>query len=500
MAIDYNKGQLPKAPSNSTNMGAMPGTQQTAIQNVNTGANINPSMPSAPQLAKQSKSSFQQGLMKTPAPKMPAASAPPKTPIPRDRMVAQGQAMDPGRGYNIFSGMGAGDISQMNQSMGLSNMSNLPSPDPGAVRAATLGEPGRQTNRFLMSGEGSGSYPETVNVNGQTMVYDESTGLYYGTGNASGVAYDPESGEMVVQWTASGPATKYQVGKVIDKIEEEEEEEGLGYEKVDPDKVTADALAGAESETIGIDEEQKQELFDNLDQEYSLKLEQVLAGLDRQAAMMGTFGSGAHIANVNNAVAQALANMADEYNEINKLDVQVTETDFQQLFSNQLAVAGLSEQQATNAFNMLSQVDQNLVTSMGDYITTYAPNEDVAAELTGLLGDTVADGYSKVESGEWTMSEYTAKLKINFSVAQAAIMAANGESPEKVKGFLDQRFGDIINPFADDLPAAQEYLKNTLGMILGGPVVGAAFGFNMAKDLVEDVGGWIVDTWNDLFG
>tara|TARA_R100000995_G_scaffold84811_1_gene64969 strand:- start:258 stop:1760 length:1503 start_codon:yes stop_codon:yes gene_type:complete len=500
MAIDYNKGQLPKAPSNSTNMGAMPGTQQTAIQNVNTGANINPNMPSAPQLAKQSKSSFQQGLMKTPAPKMPAASAPPRTPMPADRIVAQGQAMAPGRGYNIFSGMGAGDISQMNQSMGLSNMSSLPSPAGPDVGATTLSQPQRQTNRFLMSGEGSGSYPDTVNINGQTMAYDESTGLYYGTGNASGVSYDPESGDLSVQWSASGPATKYQVGQVVDKIEEEEEEdEGLGYEKVDSDKVAADALAATEAETIGINPEQKQEMFDNLDQEYSLKLEQVLAGLDRQAAMMGTFGSGAHMANVNNAISQALANMADEYNEINKLDIQTTEVDHQQLFANQLGVAGLSEQQATNAMNMLTQIDQNLVTSMGDYITTYAPNEEVAAELTGLLADTVADGYSKVDSGEWTMSEYTAKLKMNFALAQAGIMAANGDS-EGAKSFLDQRFGDIINPFADDLPGAQEYLKNTLGVIFGGPLVGKVFGFNMAKDIVEDVAGLAVDAWNSIFG
>ena len=75
MAVE---NKIPKGPSNSVGMGATPGTQQTAINNVTAGG-INPNMPIAPQLAKQGASSFQQSVMKQAAPKPPVPTPVSKT-------------------------------------------------------------------------------------------------------------------------------------------------------------------------------------------------------------------------------------------------------------------------------------------------------------------------------------------------------------------------------------------------------------------------------------
>ena len=60
--------------------------------------------------------------------------------------------MDPGRGYNVFSGMDAGQISNMNKTMGLSNMTALPPVNP-ALSGMGL-KPGEPTSRtFMIEGD-----------------------------------------------------------------------------------------------------------------------------------------------------------------------------------------------------------------------------------------------------------------------------------------------------------------------------------------------------------
>jgi hypothetical protein len=504
MAINYDAGKLPKGASNSNSLAQTPGTQLTAMQNVNTGMNINPNMPPGPQLNKQAKSSFQQSLMKAPAPKKPSAPAQPRTPVVQDRVIARGQAMAPGRGYNIFSGMDANQISQMNQTMGLSNMSALPSVVKDAGTGMNLMPRGQQ-QQFLMSSEPTtgASILEEQQAQKESEAAKKKTSHteqnpYTGSTNTISVdsegtvTFTDQDGNLLEEYEGGTEEANAAIATYeLEKPTQEEEMLELGYVPIDGGKTAAEALAITEAETLGIDPEKKQQMFDMLDQEYAVKLDQALAGLDRQAAMMGTFGSGAHMMNVNNALAQVLANMADEYNEINKLDVQVQETDFQQLFANQLAAAGFSEQEAANAMNMLNQIDSSLVTSMGDYITQYAPNEEIAAELTGQLGSTVAKSYQKVLDGTMTEAEYTAELEIQFALARATIMAANG-NVEEAKSFLEQSFIDVANPFSD-LDGGQEYIQGILGTLLGGPVIGAVYGVNMLYDLAEDA-------WSAVFG
>jgi hypothetical protein len=130
MVIDF---KLPKGVSNSAKLGATPGTQRTAQQNVGASGNINPNMPIAPQLAKQSRSSYQKGLAgrspqrTAPAP-MPGPTPPARQAAPRQTpVVSRALPLEAGRGYNVFAGMDADQISGMNQTMGLSNMTALPS-------------------------------------------------------------------------------------------------------------------------------------------------------------------------------------------------------------------------------------------------------------------------------------------------------------------------------------------------------------------------------------
>ena len=154
-----NENRIPKGPSNSTGMGATPGTQLTAMQNVRAG-NLNPNMPAGPQLERQAASDFQKSLMTPPAPPRPqprpqARQAPAVRQTP---VVSQAMPMDPGRGYNVFSGMDADQITSMNQKMGMSNMTALPSLVPvtsamPAVDPATSGfglTPGRPMQMYLM--------------------------------------------------------------------------------------------------------------------------------------------------------------------------------------------------------------------------------------------------------------------------------------------------------------------------------------------------------------
>ena len=521
MAIE---NKLPKGPSNSAKMGATPGTQLTAMQNVNTGANLNPNMPSAPQLGKQARSSYQQSIMPqgvrpgippvSPRPTKPVSKTPAqRTAIPSERIVSQGQALAPGTGYNIFSGMDASQINQMNQSMGVSNMTALPSLTPAVSKAPAVDpalagfglKPGQQLDMQLRSGEvdadtqaAMDKITESVAQSQEDFQKAVEAGNTFNVGGSDGttVVYDPVTGQITT-YSSSGVTTQSiddvntssgdgAYNEWVKSKQEEWAQEGLGtpddpnkMDTINPEQTVAKALADAQAEEMGISAEKKQELFDNLDVEYSVKLDQALAGIDRQMAMMGTFGSGAHMMNVNNALAQVLANMADEYNEINKIDIQVEETDFEQLFANSLAAAGFTEQQGVNAINELTAIDQNLISSMGEYITAYAPNDEVAAQLTGSLGKVVADGYSKVLDGEMSMGEFVHNANVEFAIIKSALVHYK-EGPEAAKTFLNSELKDIANPMYTLPNPAEEFAKNTL-MSAFGPV-GKLFSIkNIAK-------------------
>lgn len=310
MAINYDAGQLPKGASNSNQLAQTPGTQMTAMQNVNTGRNINPNMPVTPQLQKQARSSFQQGLMKPPKPVKPAvpqSQAQQRQQFVPSPVISQTE-MEPGRGYNIFSGMDANQISGMNQNMGLSNMTQLPSVAPGQTVGGmtNMFAPERQQQMQLMSGTSS-DLPETVELGGFILTYNPETGKYEDPKPI------PEEYSQKTSEETDAPSTI--------KGEEDlvaSEEETLKSIQDDIDEMEIGLPAEELEEAKNSFQESYNESKQTLDEQYASQLQSMLMGIDRQMAMMGTFGSGSHMFNLNNATAQALQNMASEYAAIDR--------------------------------------------------------------------------------------------------------------------------------------------------------------------------------------
>mgnify|MGYP003119113304 CR=1 FL=1 len=399
------KPQIPKGPSNQTKMGATPGTQLAAMQNVS-GSNINPNMPVGAQLAKQAASSYQKsltapGTAKTgsgvtggafPAPTgmpgtsikgPPASSAPAATsgtPATGRPAVTQGRP-DPTKGYNIFQGMDPQQIQEMNKGMGLSNLFKGKRPeeeeDLGEPKSILLGYSiGEDEDPNAPPEDWTGTAEEWANLS-------ESQKNYWKTFKASKDAFD-KAGET----TEEGPAYEaedYEFGSGgIDGVSAEVEtamdagdsaveslkalaDAGPGtvsdYQGVDDDlggtniEAIEDAIEAwsfeSESDVIGLDPEKKQAAMGQLDAKYATFLQQTLAGLDRQAAMAGTFGSAAHTMNINSAVSNALQQMAGEFMELEKMDLEAVEADYAESFSQMM---GISEQY-TNMENLGMQLE-----------------------------------------------------------------------------------------------------------------------------------------------
>ena len=364
--------KLPKGVSNSAKLGATPGTVTTAVNNL-AGANINPNMPQEPQLRKQSRSDIQKGLANI-LPSQPgkAAPAPPSilpSPSVRQRpTVSQGLPMDTSRGYNIFSGMDADQISGMNQTMGLSNMTALPNMQINPLASRNLYAGQEQEQLFLMSGDG-GYADSDKDQDGVPDHFQTPHPSSYQVGTPADEAGGHTPNEP--QYYSSLEA--YPAQSII----ESGAFEGSG---IDQDEQLKKAVASLEKDAIGIDPVQKQEMFDLLDQEYTSKLQFQLDNLDRQAAMMGTFGSGSHMRNVNNALAQSLTAMAEQYNEINKLDAELSETDLQQEFNNYVKLAGAAGSSLMDKLNIGMKVDEVLVTPIAEWLASQENIDPVLKE------------------------------------------------------------------------------------------------------------------------
>ena len=302
MAINYKAGQTPKGPSNSNQMSSTPGTQQSALRNVG-GLNLNPNMPAGPQMQKRQRSSYQQSVTPTPstAPATRGGMTRQQTGLVNRPTVSQGMPMDPGRGYNVFSGMDAGQISDMNSTMGLSNMTALPSLSPAVNRSLAGGPgpaPGQMGGGQVMMGSGGGQgtlYYQYITSGGSELSKEGFDQLTPEQQQAAVDALQPSPEEAQAQAEEIGPSPGF-----------ETEQDPLP--PGDPDPNTFE-----EGVYDLYDTPMAQEIGAALDEKYAFQLQSVLAGLDRQAAMMGTLGSPAHTNMINTAIAGSLENMAAEY-------------------------------------------------------------------------------------------------------------------------------------------------------------------------------------------
>jgi len=343
MAIDYKAGQAPKGPSNSNQMASTPGTQRTALQNVG-GLNLNPNMPAGPQMQKRQRSSFQQSV----TPPAPGQGPRPSPAVARQRMpagrpvVSRGMPMDQGRGYNVFSGMDANQISDMNRTMGMSNLTALPDMSSVAPVRPAMPDPS------LVAAEGP--------MQRQPMFMDK---VVDAVANIGSTEEGPTEEEVSAQQQAMM----------------EYEDPFLEAEEGSPDPATYedDLYEFYEDPYPGVEEQ--------LDEKYALQLQSVLAGLDRQAAMMGMLGSPAHTNMINTAISDVLETMAGEY-----ADLSILEQDKKMELLDRIREAEDAEAAfmydvqagidlATNMFaDAALRIDQlptdNQIAGFSDYLTT----------------------------------------------------------------------------------------------------------------------------------
>jgi len=420
--------KLPKGPSNSANLGATPGTQQSAINNAG-GVNFNPMMPRGPQEAKRARSGMQQGVDRRggmQAPSRPAQQPRPQpqqpTQMPATRVVGQGAPLNQGRGYNIFSGMDANQISGMNQTMGLSNMTALPSLAAAGKDPAEMPRDfGRQFSTQLMLGdapkEGSGDFPmpgeETTDESSggqgaQTFLekmiakaeaavkeaLEEQKKLGWTTQDyldnatyAEGEGTDPENyglGDPPVKQPNETDEeyldrlNEYWSAYHIKKNQEEKYQMEQGAEDAyasspdaewtEPGELIQWAIETNDSEHPGMDPGKKEEIFAQIDSQGARKLEMALDRADQMAIMMGTHGSGAHITTMNSAVAQVLTELAGQYAEINKLDAEMYETDLQESIINAINLAGADRMDEQMKMEIADLAMTSMVEPLGAWI------------------------------------------------------------------------------------------------------------------------------------
>tara|TARA_R100001594_G_scaffold42446_3_gene74529 strand:+ start:535 stop:2205 length:1671 start_codon:yes stop_codon:yes gene_type:complete len=375
----------PKGPSNQTKLGATPGTQQVAQKNVS-GGGFNPNMPVGAQLAKQAASSYQQSLLPggtaakgsgvtggalptptgtpgtalkgPPGSSLPAATS--GTPATGRPVVSQGTA-DPTKGYNIFSGMDPQQIQKMNEDMGLSNLFKGKRPE----QEEDLGEP----KSILLMQQTSDPAPDWWT--GTQEDWDDladSEKAWYKTNQPIQEKFD-ELEEGVQKDTYEAEDYEFGSGSIGDVSGEVKSAMEEGDSAVESLKALADAGPGtvddyqgvnddlggtnieaiedaveawafeSQGDAIGLDPYKKQAAMDQLDAKYATHLQQVLAGLDRQAAMAGTFGSAAHTMNINAAISGAMQQMASEFMELEKMDLEAVETDYAEQFSQMMGIS-----------------------------------------------------------------------------------------------------------------------------------------------------------------
>ena len=425
MAIEGN--ELPKGVSNSAKMGATPGTQQTAINNVG-GPKLNFEMPAGPQLAKQAKSSFQSSI----TPKMPiptsgtsikpisAHTAPrPSGPL-NAPVITHGLPMDNGRGYNVFAGMDAMQIGQMNSDMGLSNMTSLPQFKPEANQFYTGGQ--MMGNAQLMhhgDPEPPIDYDPYDNYGEDDSVYLDALAKWNEDELAHKLAEDEFNEVMAAN---EAPAEK----AIVEDEEGKPTAESLIYENYD------DILANP----AGFSPEKMAEMESKLDEKYARELLSALSGIDRQMAMMGTFGSGAHSFSINNATSQALGAMADEYAQLEKANALQYEKEYQETILNKNVLSdklsnleGLEGNKNKEAIVLKSTLETE--TGIAQYISNelkaLAPQGQHL--FTGFFNDLSGDLFDKLTNGEMTEDEVIGEYHARSEALMDALTAYAARSP-----------------------------------------------------------------------
>ena len=412
-------------------------------------------MPVGAQLAKQAASSYQQSLLPggaqpsgsgamggplpapvtgLPAPVQgPAGGKSPKGPVgtapigtaPIGGPVATQGVADPTKGYNIFAGMDPQQIQLMNQNMGISNLFKGKSPEePKSI--LLMSEDGTEEVETKYDKTVEGIEKAAAELQATPFADDEESPFAakdYTIGSDVpdvGEAAGSEVGTFGVDLeglASEGPGTVSSYEGVDDD---------LGGKNIDEiEDAINDWYLESQGDTIGLDPEKKAEAMNQLDQKYAIFLQQTLAGLDRQAAMAGTFGSAAHTMNINTAVSGALQQMASEFMDLEKMDLAAVEEDYAEIFGQ---MQGLSEQY-TNMENLGMQLEglNQAAYKMG--LDQFAA-EIQAYLATGEMGSKALQQYQKeidqlISIGALDLEAWKAGLSKEEAEAQLGLASEN---------------------------------------------------------------------------
>lgn len=484
---------VPKGPSNQTKMGARPGTQQRAQMNLATGGGFNPNMPVGAQLAKQAASSYQQslvpggatqtGLGVTGTPLPAPVTSPPKTlqgpgakpaqKQPTQRPTVTQGAADPTKGYNIFAGMTPEEIMQNNKSLGMSNLFKGSRPEEEPQSLLLMQTTGEEEPAS------SGGLPE--NWDEMTPQEKYSWLLQNAMGEIEGAAQEEEEETYEAQDFEIGGDTPDVTAAAEGKVGtfgvdfEGMANEGPGtvsdYAGVNDDlggqnvESIEDAIQQWQSESasdvVGLDPEKKAAAMNQLDQKYASFLQQTLMGLDRQAAMAGTFGSAAHTMNINAAVSSAMQQMASEFMELEKMDLAAVEQDYSEMFTE---MQGVADQYAKiEQLGMSLEGLEQAAYKMG--LDKFS--QEIQAYLaTGEMGSKALQQYQKeidqlIQMGALDLDAWKAGVSAEEAEAQLEMASANlALEYEKQVLAMAEFYGEKL---AGEMTGMIDWIKENLG-------------------------------------
>ena len=484
---------LPKGPSNQTGMGATPGTQQRAKRNLASGGGYNPNMPVGRQIAQQSASSYQQSKTPVGIPGMtptapsvrkltPAMKQPPQVtsgqaatgrPVVTSGQAATGRpavtqgAFDPTRGYNVLATMTPQEILETNKALGMSNLTQLERPksmslyfDMTEEELEAIEESQKQAEE-----EAEAEAEAEAEEKGMQAAADEVAEALkeldeLEVSNEAG--YQAKSAEEM-QASLDDETSGLPGAPGSPTIEKPEVPETPDpYDGVDPTLGTENVqaiedfvnkyLEKSGGNTIGLDQDKKKQAIELLDQKYATHLQQVLMGLDRQAAMAGTFGSAAHTMNINTAISGSLQQMASEYMNLEVKDMEAVEADYVQMFEEMKGVTQQFKDLETMAMDLekLNQMAADLgIKNFTVAIQKYIAEGDIAALDLEKYGLDLQKFQALINQWGLEADTYTKLLDLE---QESAKLAAE----------LEQAGLGVATMFGEDVA---NYVSGLLGMI-----------------------------------
>lgn len=120
----------------------------------------------------------------------------------------------------------------------------------------------------------------------------------------------------------------------------------------------------------------------------------------------------------NGAIAQVLSDMAGKYNQINMLDAQLAETDYQQEFDNWQTLGQNIAGDLQDKMNMGQKIDEMLISPYAEWIEANVENKGEKLKMQKMLyqisTNMFAQIYNQTGSMEYALSQTTQLIESMF--------------------------------------------------------------------------------------